>query len=84
MRWLELIKNYDWEILYHSGKANVVADAISKKERLKMIMSLGELIRDFEKMEIVVKVTGAGTEKLFEIAIQPELLEKIILCQKKL
>ena len=35
-------------------------------------------------MEIEVKVTGAGTEKLFEIAIQPELLEKIILCQKKL
>ena len=34
-------------------------------------------------MEIEVKVTGAGTEKLFEIAIQPELLEKNILCQKK-
>jgi len=62
----------------------MVADALSKKERLKMIMSFGEFIRDFEKMEIEVKVTGAGTEKLFEIAIQPELLEKIILCQKKL
>ena len=49
-----------------------------------MKMSLGELIRDFEEMEIEVKVTRAGTEKLFEIAIQPELLEKIILCQKKL
>ncbi|KAL8113974.1 hypothetical protein AgCh_021037 [Apium graveolens] len=83
-RRLELIKNYNWEILYHSGKANMVADALSKKERLKMMMSFGEFIRDFEKMEIVVKVTGAGTEKLFEIAIQPELLEKIILCQKKL
>ena len=82
-RWLELIKDYDCEILYHPGKANVVADALSKKERLKMIMSLGEFIRDFEKMEIEVKVTGAGTEKLFEIAIQPELLEKNILCQKK-
>ncbi|KAL8124824.1 hypothetical protein AgCh_012469 [Apium graveolens] len=82
-RRLELIKNYDWEILYHSGKANMVADALSKKERLKMIMSFGEFIRDFEKMEIEVKVTGAGTEKLFEIAIQTELLEKNILCQKK-
>ena len=49
-----------------------------------MIMSLREFIRVFEKMEIEVKVTGAGTEKLFDIAIQPELLEKIILCQKKL
>ena len=34
-------------------------------------------------MEIKVKVTGAGTEKLFEIAIETELLEKSILCQKK-
>ncbi|KAL8098761.1 hypothetical protein AgCh_031477 [Apium graveolens] len=37
------------------GKANVVADALSKKERLKMIMSFGEFIRDFEEMEIEVK-----------------------------
>ena len=35
----------------------MVADALSKKERLKIIMSLGELIKDFEKMEIEVKVT---------------------------
>ncbi|KAL8091597.1 hypothetical protein AgCh_034012 [Apium graveolens] len=54
-RQLELIKNNDWEILYHSGKANMVADALSKKERLKMIMSFGEFIRDFEKMKIEVK-----------------------------
>ncbi|KAL8098020.1 hypothetical protein AgCh_030956 [Apium graveolens] len=54
-RQLELIKNNDWEILYHSGKANMVADALSKKEKLEMIMSFGEFIRDFEKMEIEVK-----------------------------
>ena len=75
-RWLELIKDYDYEILYHPGKAKMVANALSIKERLKMKMSLGELIRDFEKMEIEVKVTGASTEKLFEIAIQYELSEK--------
>ncbi|KAL8125740.1 hypothetical protein AgCh_013127 [Apium graveolens] len=34
-------------------------------------------------MEIEVKVTGTGTEKLFEISMQPELLEKIRLCQEK-
>ncbi|GJU85397.1 putative reverse transcriptase domain-containing protein [Tanacetum coccineum] len=32
-RWLELLSNYDYEIRYHSGKANVVADALSRKER---------------------------------------------------
>ncbi|KAI3809036.1 hypothetical protein L1987_25003 [Smallanthus sonchifolius] len=31
-RWLELVKDYDCEILYHPGKDNVVADALSHKE----------------------------------------------------
>ncbi|GJY26937.1 putative reverse transcriptase domain-containing protein [Tanacetum coccineum] len=34
-RWLELLADYDCEILYHPGKANVVADALSRKERIK-------------------------------------------------
>ena len=72
-RWLELIKDYDCEILYHPGKANVVADALSRKERLKMIMTSEELIKEFEKMEIDVRMTGKGTEGLFEIKLVPEL-----------
>ncbi|KAI3715043.1 hypothetical protein L6452_22009 [Arctium lappa] len=31
-KWLELLKDYDCELLYHTGKANVVADALSRKE----------------------------------------------------
>jgi hypothetical protein len=34
-RWLELIKDYELEVHYHSGKANVVADALSRKHRCK-------------------------------------------------
>ncbi|GJT76837.1 hypothetical protein Tco_1043562 [Tanacetum coccineum] len=34
-RWLELLADYDCEIHYHLGKANVVADALSRKERIK-------------------------------------------------
>ncbi|GJZ13103.1 putative reverse transcriptase domain-containing protein [Tanacetum coccineum] len=34
-KWLELLSDNDCEIRYHSGKANVVADALSRKDRVK-------------------------------------------------
>nr|GEV94785.1 putative reverse transcriptase domain-containing protein [Tanacetum cinerariifolium] len=34
-RWIELFSDYDCEIRYHLGKANVVADVLSRKERVK-------------------------------------------------
>nr|GEX80456.1 putative reverse transcriptase domain-containing protein [Tanacetum cinerariifolium]GEX80493.1 putative reverse transcriptase domain-containing protein [Tanacetum cinerariifolium] len=34
-RWIELFSDYDCEIRYHSGKANIVADALSRKEQMK-------------------------------------------------
>ncbi|GJU44469.1 putative reverse transcriptase domain-containing protein [Tanacetum coccineum] len=36
-RWLELLSDYDCDIPYHSEKANVVADALSRKERIKLL-----------------------------------------------
>jgi hypothetical protein len=44
-RWLELIKDYELEVHYHPGKANVVADALSHKGHcnyLPVVRSTGE------------------------------------------
>ncbi|GKE25731.1 putative reverse transcriptase domain-containing protein [Tanacetum coccineum] len=45
LRWLELLSDYDCVIRYHPGKANVVAGALSRKERSKplRILYLGDL-----------------------------------------
>ncbi|GJR43129.1 putative reverse transcriptase domain-containing protein [Tanacetum coccineum] len=39
-RWLELLSDYDCDIRYHLGKANVVADALSRKERIEPLRSI--------------------------------------------
>nr|GEY38825.1 reverse transcriptase domain-containing protein [Tanacetum cinerariifolium] len=48
-RWLELLSDYDCEIRYHPRKANVVADALSRKERIKPL-------RDNITMDFVINL----------------------------
>jgi hypothetical protein len=52
-RWLELIKDYDLEIHYHPGKANLVVDALSRKGHASMDMVFqlpDELVKKFERL----------------------------------
>ncbi|GJR02722.1 retrotransposon protein, putative, ty3-gypsy subclass [Tanacetum coccineum] len=58
-RWLELLKDYDTNIQYHPGKANVVADALSQKSG--MIACFDSIIlRDLERLDVELCVRGSG------------------------
>ena len=76
-RWLELIKDYDCSINYHVGKANVVADVLSQKERLNLLTETKELIQEFEKLEIEIHLPNESIERIYAMTFQPELLERI-------
>nr|GEX16633.1 putative reverse transcriptase domain-containing protein [Tanacetum cinerariifolium] len=81
LRWIELLSDYDCEIRYHSGKANVVADSLSRKERepirvraLVMIVhpSLHEQIHNaqseaIEKKNVEAENLGRLIKQIFEI-----------------
>jgi hypothetical protein len=65
--WLELIKDYDLEIHYHPGKANLVVDALSRKGHANMVMVFqlhGELVKEFERLnlEVVAHTEGVTLE----------------------
>jgi hypothetical protein len=52
-RWLELIKDYDLGINYHPDKANVIADALSRRSHLNMLAMrklLPEFCKEFENL----------------------------------
>ncbi|KAA0064153.1 pol protein [Cucumis melo var. makuwa] len=76
--------DYDCEILYHPDKANVVADALSRKvaHSAVLITKQAPLLRDFERAEIAVSV-GELTSQLAQLSVQPTLRQRIIIAQLK-
>nr|GEZ58414.1 retrotransposon protein, putative, Ty3-gypsy subclass [Tanacetum cinerariifolium] len=82
-RWLELLKYYDTNIQYHSGKASVVADALSRKSG--MIASIKveeEIIRDLERLDIELYVRGQHGYWA-SLRIEPDLISLIKEAQKE-
>jgi hypothetical protein len=74
-RWLELIKDYEVEVHYHLGKANVVADALSRKGHynyLLVVHSTGEESSTRVLLDL----------SLFNITLTPTLRGEIIATQK--
>jgi hypothetical protein len=75
-RWLELIKDYDLGINYHPGKANVVADALSRRSHVSQLVvgsMPSELCEEFNKLTLRIV---ANTEAM-EMEVGSNLLQGI-------
>jgi hypothetical protein len=80
-RWLELIKDYELEIHYHPRKANVVADALSRKASchcLTVKTSDITLCQEMEKLNLGMIQHGT----LNQLKLESVLLQKIIDAQR--
>ncbi|XP_073123164.1 uncharacterized protein [Henckelia pumila] len=76
-RWLELVKYYDCDIYYYSGKANLVADALSRKSvTLNQLTTQRELIADFERLKLDVVELGEVCI-LSSLTVVPSLPDRI-------
>ena len=78
MRWLEFLKDYDFELSYHPDKANVVADTLSRKSlhiSALMVRKL-DLVEKFRDVSLACEVTP-NSVRLRALRITSELLGDI-------
>ncbi|GKE50662.1 hypothetical protein Tco_1481920 [Tanacetum coccineum] len=75
-RWIELFSDYDCEICYHPSKANVVVDAISRKERVKhkRVRAINMILQS----SIKDKILAAQKEAVDEFAVLQKGLDEMI------
>nr|GEY70309.1 putative reverse transcriptase domain-containing protein [Tanacetum cinerariifolium] len=78
-RWLKLLSDYDYEIFYHLGMANVVADALSRKERIKplQVRALVMTISLNLPMRILNAQAEAKKEENYVIKDLYEMIKKL-------
>ena len=81
-RWMEFVKDYDVSIHYHPAKANVVADALSRKKILSTLLrrfwsNAGE-IANFAGQLSIWDTEG----RLFHLSIRPAIFQQIKECQQ--
>jgi hypothetical protein len=77
-RWLELIKDYDLEIHYHPGKANVVADALSRKASCHCltVRTLDTtLCQEMEKLNLGMIQHGTLTQLKLESVLPQKIID---------
>ncbi|WVZ80158.1 hypothetical protein U9M48_027657, partial [Paspalum notatum var. saurae] len=80
--WLELIKDYDVEIHYHPGKANVVADALSRKAHCNVIEARPTVRVICCEMDEIETPTEQHAE-LYSLIIEPTIKDQIIVAQNQ-
>ena len=84
-RWLELIKDYDCTIEYHPGKANVVADALSRRPESSLShMRSGylPLLVDLRALGVILEVEDSGA-LLATFHVRPLLVDQILAGQSQ-
>ncbi|GJT89965.1 putative reverse transcriptase domain-containing protein [Tanacetum coccineum] len=70
-RWLELLSDYNCEIRYHPGNANVVADALSRKERIKSLQARKPENLEAEDVGGMLVETSRESENLRKEKLEP-------------